>query len=1031
MNNKSINEVNKGDRKNSIKSMGILMQPYTESFHSKKEAEDNIGVIQKYFDDVNEKKKGHNRVPIQGFLQYLLEGTPITAGYWEYSKRLRNEIKNYKTNIFCFNLNDLSYIPPNQLKKVIRKLHDHCHFVQESYSSGKELSEKKFHCYVLVSEICVGYDITSYIMEKFRDELGVKIGVMFDTSMVLGKNILPSGKKVLINEDLEIYNLKPYLNEISRIEKLLEKERNKKGKNDVIYRLLDKDFVNKKIISKVNYNNLLNAFKSQKLASLKYREISYLLMVLNNLEDEGQIDFKQKVELAESLKQTTRFGQDVEDFKNYKEVTVGSLIFILRQNGICTDELFNSIESHEMRVDLSFEIIGKISENKEVYEQLKEIVFGYQYRGKRILLISDTGTGKSFALTQMIHEYNEKMKFSLTTYNNPYGFALYNCPRNALINNLQNEFENDGISIKITGSDKYGAKERESIIKTTPSFLTTIDHAPVIVEMKKYEQKDYSVHPPLPLLFVTDETHVLSTDASYKSDAIRNYLVAERDILDANGISLHMTATPQHLRSDDYDLIIKIKQQEYQTPFKHAEYTILDGNSKQVEEKILNRIQLTLENNNEKKLLVYIESTDVIKWFSAELENRGIESVEIYAKKENKRSDEEAMIIDYGVIPNNIQVILATTVLGSGISIVNNNEIDETWILCTADSLNHNSVRIMQMAHRFRNKYSKLKIFFQKSNSKKDSKVFRYHTYLEEEFSKGEYTIKVIKDLRRNSKDGRLILDNMEKEAGLFTDNQRKVSVCSPIIQSELIVTQTRFNFSHPISIIQELEKEFSCTFIQEYDESESTNLKLELTNLISNSNSKENLRRIANDQSWYESLRREYLRNGRDSGKSVLKGFDSNAKRDLIYFFQYSYNYSFVRNVMMAHLKANKDNPYSYIKDREDSKRVDRIKISQENSIEVQLYKNVHSNLQRYKEEGREFQFSSKTEVDKYLKRLIDQMIKFYRLKPEETKFDVKSFRRLLDLREAKNGGKRSYTILGFKDENYLKEKYGIEKVL
>ena len=61
-------------------------------------------------------------------------------------------------------------------------------------------------------------------MERFRDDLVVKIGVTFDNSMRLSKNVLPSGKSVIVNEDLEIYSLKPCLNEISRIEKILEKE---------------------------------------------------------------------------------------------------------------------------------------------------------------------------------------------------------------------------------------------------------------------------------------------------------------------------------------------------------------------------------------------------------------------------------------------------------------------------------------------------------------------------------------------------------------------------------------------------------------------------------------------------------------------------------------------------------------------------------------------------------------------------------------------------------------------------------------
>jgi len=137
----------------------------------------------------------------------------------------------------------------------------------------------------------------------------------------------------------------------------------------------------------------------------------------------------------------------------------------------------------------------------------------------------------------------------------------------------------------------------------------------------------------------------------------------------------------------------------------------------------------------------------------------------------------------------------------------------------------------------------------------------------------------------------------------------------------------------------------------------------------------------------------------------------------------------------MKAHMKANKDNSYSYIKDKEDYERVERIKLFQEDSIQVKLYETVCVQLKRYSEDGRKLQFCSKTAVDGvdgYLKRISDQIINAFGKKPEETKFDVKSFRRLLNLPfEKKKAGQRIYTIVGFKDQEYLKEKYGIDKVL
>ena len=413
--------------------------------------------------------------------------------------------------------------------------------------------------------------------------------------------------------------------------------------------------------------------------------------------------------------------KEVNKFKGYHDVTVGTMIHILRKNGIDTGNIFTFAEKFALRPDVTMNIKGKIYENTGVYRQLQGILFSPKNRGKRILLVADTGVGKSYALTRIIHNLNEQINSSNSILHSSSKFSIYSCPRRALINNLKRDFESDGYSSMLTGSDEYTSLERERIINSYSSFLTTIDHAPRIIDSKL--QMNTPINE-FPSLIITDEIHTLSTDASFKLDAVRDYLISERRILDANGVSLHVTATPENLYVSDYDLIIKINQIDHMNPFNEAKYSILDESIKELKSQFLRLIIDAASSNENRKLLIFIEETEWIEHYCNALQKQNIHAIGIMAKKDSDRTDKESMIIDKGIIPQNVQVILSTTVLSSGVSITNNQESDETWVLCSYNSMNHEATRLIQMSHRLRNRYKSFRLFFQKTKPTKVNKCF-------------------------------------------------------------------------------------------------------------------------------------------------------------------------------------------------------------------------------------------------------------------------------------------------------------------
>ncbi|MEC5424294.1 hypothetical protein QGM71_12405 [Virgibacillus sp. C22-A2] len=146
---------------------GNLITPYTRGFSSKEDAIENIELIQSHLDQVNVKNNEHNRLDDTSFSYMLSNGYPMAMGSWKNSERTRNKIKNYRTNIYWYNLNDLSSTPPKILPKVISSImNGPFRFIQESYSSGDKLAEKRYHLYLPVIELeNVDFEVQQLIYE--------------------------------------------------------------------------------------------------------------------------------------------------------------------------------------------------------------------------------------------------------------------------------------------------------------------------------------------------------------------------------------------------------------------------------------------------------------------------------------------------------------------------------------------------------------------------------------------------------------------------------------------------------------------------------------------------------------------------------------------------------------------------------------------------------------------------------------------------------------------------------------------------
>lgn len=283
---------------------GILVTSFNQSYHSMDQAMKDIKWIQYSLDQANISRTDYNRVTSLEMVQMCRSGTPHAMGSWKFSERTRKKVKEYQTNYYMYNLNDLSSVHPGFLHQVVSGImNGPFRFIQESFSSEKKLEEKKYHLYLPVTELeNVDFEEQQLIYEWVRDDLELKLGIKLDQNTYLHKNILASNHEVIVNEDALVYDLMQYVSEIKRVEKMLAKKQRRVSKQGVICHSVEEDFKKKSIVPIVDYHELLKAFQKEDLAiSLDYEEKCYLLMALNTMEHEGQITEQQKIELAEAM----------------------------------------------------------------------------------------------------------------------------------------------------------------------------------------------------------------------------------------------------------------------------------------------------------------------------------------------------------------------------------------------------------------------------------------------------------------------------------------------------------------------------------------------------------------------------------------------------------------------------------------------------------------------------------------------------------------------------------------------------------
>lgn len=309
-------------------------------------------------------------------------------------------------------------------------------------------------------------------------------------------------------------------------------------------------------------------------------------------------------------------------------------------------------------------------------------------RKQKILVDSATGSGKSTAFIKGSLELVKENPESKRIY-------VFAAPTIALTKQLAN---NHSVPAVLGGSGHL-SKALAAHKKGARVFVCTYDMSQTFVS--KVKEAD----PLATYVLIVDEYHKMVTDyeSSYRLSALRRLAS-----LIPGAISfIALSGTTNDILKDIFDKVIKINNNKEGSPCQDfAVYTYPKRND------ALPSLMQLIESwtSSKRRLLIYIQSKEVIGKIANLLQRKGIVAKVISAA--DTKSPLYKTIVETEKIPEEVQVVLATSVIADGVSI--QNSLDwECLVVANHFSDLFNPSLLKQISNRFRQEYRRFSVFMQ------------------------------------------------------------------------------------------------------------------------------------------------------------------------------------------------------------------------------------------------------------------------------------------------------------------------------
>ena len=558
-------------------------------------------------------------------------------------------------------------------------------------------------------------------------------------------------------------------------------------------------------------------------------------------------------------------------YKSDKEVanpaTVGSFIKLAKDNG------YKRKHTNKPEIKKEHKNLKKITIDSYLgIDQATEIL---NDKAKTVLVCSPTGSGKTYSFIESIKLYL-KEHTDTACY-----FAM---PTKALVSQAVETYDlGAGLMGKFSPKRCY----EDAINKLgLPIVVGTYDKAKIFSDHLKHKK----------LIIVADEAHKEVLDYSYRPQAINGLfnLRTASNVIKFIGLS----GTPQEIDLTRYESVVEVNSSIKRSVFNDLDIATY-GESYLFEESTTRLISREVKAGN--KVLAFINNKRIIKNIQGVLSNVGIKSVAISSRENLSQSKTYRYIMEHEKLPDDAQVLLATTVISDGINIKNDSE---NYVCVVAPHYQKsplfNASTIKQASNRFRNTYKKLIIpyFISKptqddKDRQNETKLFNFEwkynnlletakgiaSYTEARFrnSLGEYNPSILEVLAGMYFQNPYLKDNFnKKELERALQEERKKNARFPNYDKELVKKLDAFRsklFDVDSRVIRQRTSEAQEKYYQYYPYAFLKNLEttLEVSPCIEGLelylNSKEDKKLI---KSLYEEIKRAEDLEDRDKEENL-----------------------------------------------------------------------------------------------------------------------------------------------------------------
>lgn len=450
--------------------------------------------------------------------------------------------------------------------------------------------------------------------------------------------------------------------------------------------------------------------------------------------------------------------------------TIGTLIYHAKQKGYKWKQYRYAlndaapdvkIERHKVKDYIPVDLATELLERKQ-----------------KILVDSPTGSGKTRSFIDAFKGLENSSNFH---------YYVFSAPTRALTEQIAATY---GV-MAVKGQDpqlfnrlKQYTREGHRI------FIATYDMTPALTEfLTSYNRAAC-------FSLVVDEIHKYVTDYefSYRYKAINELHKASQKAVSFIGLS----GTPNDILKDEFDSIVQIDNGNPSSPCSDfAVYTY-----EQRKEALPMLVKLIETWVPQRRLLIFIQSKEKIQQLYDLLRKRGIKARTVTANE--KSNSTYKSLVEQSKIDDNVQVVIATSVIADGINIENTLEW-ECMAVCNDFSDLFNVSTLKQISNRFRNKYRRFSVFMQEPKIK-DEDIFNIdgcYQYLNKiastftEMMNGEYEKQNLSLFRASV---------LERKYGIYSDGE-KIAVNTLHLRHTASREQERYYKGRRNAFIRSLER--------------------------------------------------------------------------------------------------------------------------------------------------------------------------------------------------------------------------------